>query len=78
MFREGIRFAKIANAKMILFENVPMITTKRVAKDSKKLIIEVLKKELVDAGYNNFKEFVLDATKYGVPQRRRRFFILAA
>ena len=55
-----------------------MITTKRVAKDSKKLIIEVLKKELVDAGYNNFKEFVLDATKYGVPQRRRRFFILAA
>ena len=78
LFREGIRIAKIANAKMILFENVPMITTKRVAKDSKKLIIEVLKKELVDAGYNNFKEFVLDATKYGVPQRRRRFFILAA
>ena len=60
LFREGIRIAKIANAKMILFENVPMITTKRVAKDSKKLIIEVLKKELVDAGYNNFKEFVLD------------------
>ena len=39
---------------MILFENVPMITTKEVAKDSKKLIIEVPKKELVDAGYNNF------------------------
>lgn len=78
LFREGIRIAKIANAKMILFENVPMITTKRVAKDSKKLIIDVLKKELIEAGYSNFCEFVLDASKYGVPQRRRRFFILAA
>lgn len=77
LFREGIRIAKIANAKMILFENVPAITTKRVAKDSKELIIDVLKKELVEAGYTNFKEFILDASKYGVPQRRKRFFILA-
>ena len=68
LFREGIRIAQICNAKMILFENVPMITTKRVAKESK----------LEEAGYINYKEFVLDASKYGVPQRRRRFFILAA
>ncbi len=78
LFREGIRIAGIANAKMILFENVPMITTKRVAKDSKELIVDVLKRELIEAGYKNFKEFVLDATKYGVPQRRKRYFILAA
>ena len=78
LFREGIRIAKICNAKMILFENVPMITTKRVAKESKELIINVLKRELEEAGYINYKEFVLDASKYGVPQRRRRFFILAA
>lgn len=78
LFREGIRIAQICNAKMILFENVPMITTKRVAKDSKELIINVLKKELEEAGYRNYKEFILDASKYGVPQRRHRFFILAA
>ena len=78
LFREGIRIAQICNAKMILFENVPMITTKRVAKESKELIIDVLKRELEEAGYINYKEFVLDASKYGVPQRRRRFFILAA
>lgn len=78
LFREGIRIAQICNAKMILFENVPMITTKRVAKESKELIIDVLKRELVEAGYVNYKEFVLDASKYGVPQRRHRFFILAA
>lgn len=78
LFREGIRIANICNAKMILFENVPMITTKRVAKESKELIIDMLKHELEEAGYINYKEFVLDASKYGVPQRRHRFFILAA
>lgn len=77
LFREGIRIAKIANAKLILFENVPAITTKKVSKTSKKLVIDVLKKELADAGYANYKEFILDASKYGVPQRRKRFFILA-
>lgn len=78
LFREGIRIAQVANARMILFENVPMITTKRIAKDSKKLILDVLKEELVDAGYINFKQFVLDADKYGVPQKRKRFFLLAS
>lgn len=78
LFREGIRIAQIANARMILFENVPMITTKRVAKDSKKLILDVLKEELYDAGYVNFKQFILDADKYGVPQKRKRFFLLAS
>ena len=78
LFREGIRIAKIANARMILFENVPMITTKRVAKDSKKLILDVLKEELVEAGYGNYKQFIIDAEKYGVPQKRKRFFILAS
>lgn len=77
LFREGIRIAKIAKAKLILFENVPAITTKKVTKTSKKLIIDVLKEELIDAGYGNYQEFILDASKYGVPQRRKRFFILA-
>ncbi|MBQ9685247.1 MAG: DNA cytosine methyltransferase [Oscillospiraceae bacterium] len=78
LFREGIRIAKIAKARMILFENVPMITTKRVAKDSKTLVLDVLKKELVEAGYSNYRQFIIDAEKYGVPQKRKRFFILAS
>ena len=77
LFREGIRIAKIANAKIILFENVPGITSKKVQKNSSKLIVDVLKEELVAAGYDNFIETVLSATDYGVPQRRKRFFILA-
>lgn len=78
LFREGIRIAKIAKAKIILFENVPAITTKTVSKDSKKLIVDVLKRELIEAGYGNFVETVLSATQFGVPQRRKRFFILAS
>lgn len=78
LFREGIRIAKLSNAKMILFENVPGITSKRTSKDSDMLIVDVLKNELQEAGYGNYIEVVLDATNFGVPQKRHRFFILAS
>lgn len=78
LFREGIRIAQLVNAKMILFENVPGITTKTVAKGSKKLIIDVLTKELEDAGYKYHKSYILDSADYGVPQRRKRYFVLAS
>ena len=77
LFREGIRIAQIANAKMILFENVPAITSKREEKNKGELIVDILKRELIQAGYGNYIEVVLDSTKYGVPQKRNRFFILA-
>lgn len=77
LFREGIRIARICNAKMILFENVPGITSKRTAKDSDTLVVEVLKKELCEAGYDNYLPVILDATMFGVPQKRNRFFIIA-
>lgn len=77
LFREGIRIAKMCKAKMILFENVPAITTKTVAENDSTLIIDVLKKELELAGYKNYIEVVLDASKFGVPQKRHRYFILA-
>lgn len=78
LFREGIRIAQIAKAKLILFENVPGIKTKTVAKKSKTLIVDLLKKELVEAGYSNYIEVVLNAVHFGVPQRRKRYFILAS
>lgn len=78
LFREGIRIAKIAKAKLLLFENVPGITSKRVSKDSSELIVSLLKRELREAGYGNFIEITLNAADFGVPQRRNRFFILAS
>lgn len=78
LFREGIRIALMCNAKLILFENVPAITTKTVEKGSNTLIVDVLKEELKVAGYSNFIEIVLHASDFGVPQRRSRYFILAS
>lgn len=78
LFREGIRLAQICNAKLILFENVPAITTKTVAKGSNALIVDALKNELRDAGYSNYIEGVLNASDFGVPQRRSRYFVLAS
>lgn len=77
LFREAIRTALIVNAKIIMFENVPAITTKRTAKNSGELIIDILERELEDAGYINHERFILNAADYGVPQRRNRLFILA-
>ncbi len=77
LFREGIRIAQMTNAKMILFENVPAITSKKASQDSSELIVDILRNELADAGYKNMIQVVLDATKFGVPQKRNRFFILA-
>lgn len=77
LFREGIRIAQISNAKLLLFENVPGITSKRVSENDPTLIIDVLKDELREAGYGNYIEVKLNATKFGVPQKRQRYFILA-
>lgn len=77
LFREGIRIAQISKAKMILFENVPGITSKTTSKESKELIVDVLKRELLAAGYVNHYAITLDSTRFGVPQKRNRYFILA-
>ena len=76
LFREGIRIALLSNAKMILFENVPAITSKKAAKDSPELIVDIIRKELKDAGYKNMIQVVLDATKFGVPQKRNRLVLM--
>lgn len=77
LFREGIRVAKMSKAKLLLFENVPGITSKTVSEDDPTLIIDVLKNELELAGYGNYIEVRLDAASFGVPQKRLRYFILA-
>lgn len=77
LYRQGIRIAEISKAKFLLFENVPGIQSKRVAKDSKKLIVDQIEDELDKHGYTNHKRFILTSTDYGVPQKRMRFFILA-
>jgi len=77
LFQQGIRIAKATNAKIILFENVTGIMSKTIAKGNKRLIIDELYSNLRDAGYGNFIPVILNASDFGVPQSRERFFVLA-
>jgi DNA (cytosine-5)-methyltransferase 1 len=75
LFREAVRLAVAVQARCILLENVPGVLNRRAGHD---LVVELLRRELDKAGYTNQIEDVLDASKYGVPQVRRRWFLLAA
>lgn len=78
LYREAIRIADAVNAKVILFENVPGIQTKKVEKDGNRLIVEEIYDDLAAAGYVFHVQTQLNAMEFGVPQSRERFFILAS
>ncbi len=77
LFAEAIRVAKLVNAKIILFENVKGITSKKTEKNGTRLIIDELYDQLSANGYKYYVDTILDAADFGVPQHRRRFFVLA-
>jgi DNA (cytosine-5)-methyltransferase 1 len=77
LFAEGIRIAKIVDAKVVLFENVKGITSKMTEKGGNRLIIDELFDQLSANGYKYYVDTILDAADFGVPQHRRRFFVLA-
>ncbi len=78
LFQEAIRIARMSNARLILFENVPAITTKRTEKNGNRLVIDDIYNALSEAGYKYYIDTILNAVDFGVPQERLRFFILAS
>lgn len=58
--------------KYLLMENVPAIGSERYKKDFGKW-----KALLRRLGYTNDRTFILDASKFGVPQERRRLFMVS-
>jgi DNA (cytosine-5)-methyltransferase 1 len=78
LFDEAIRIATASNAKIILFENVPGFANKKLVKGESRLVIELLRERLIDAGYINRFEIVLNSKDFGVPQSRDRIFVLAS
>lgn len=74
LFREFIRVARVTNPKVVLMENVPNLV--KATTEEKLRVIDIIETELSSIGYYvNYK--ILDATDYGVPQIRKRLFILA-
>lgn len=75
LFMEFLRFADILSPAKIVMENVPNLI-KAKTKDGK-FVIDVICQEMRSLGYQ--VEFrILDATNFGVPQIRRRLFVVGS
>lgn len=71
LFRYYLRFALVAKPKVILIENVPQMVTSHKGRT-----VEEIRRILGHAGYR-VSWRVLNASHYGVPQARRRAFVVA-
>jgi DNA (cytosine-5)-methyltransferase 1 len=77
LYYESIRLAEIIKPKIILFENVPGILSKKVVKGGERLIIDDIFDDLSAIGYKYYMQTTLLASDFGVPQARKRYFIIA-
>lgn len=77
LFEHYLSVVKRYKPKVFVFENVPGILS---AKPNDKKIIEIIEEEFKKSGYvisNKIQKYgVVDASKYGVPQRRKRVILL--
>ena len=77
LFEHYLSVVKRYNPKVFVFENVPGILS---AQPNGKKIIKIIEEEFRKSGYiisNKIQKYgVVDASKYGVPQRRKRVILL--
>ena len=73
LFWDAIRFAQEVKAQTIILENVPGLLSSNNGRD-----FGVVLTALADAGYRHIEWRVLDSQFFGVPQRRRRVFIVGS
>ncbi|MCL2842787.1 MAG: DNA cytosine methyltransferase [Oscillospiraceae bacterium] len=75
LFIEMIRFGKLFSPSLIIMENVPnLLKAKTKSGDN---VIDIVESELEGLKYNVYID-VLDATSFGVPQIRKRLFVIAS
>lgn len=72
LFWDALAFAKAVEARWVVLENVPGLLSSNQGRD-----FGVVLTALADAGYGYIEWRVLDSQFFGVPQRRRRVFIVA-
>jgi len=73
LFWDAIRFAQEVKAQTIVLENVPGLLSSNNGRD-----FGVVISAMADAGYRHIEWRVLDSQFFGVPQRRRRVFIVGS
>ncbi|PGX79608.1 DNA (cytosine-5-)-methyltransferase [Bacillus thuringiensis] len=86
LFKEYVRVINEIEPKYVVMENVVGFMTMEMADfvgldgqvyKGDFLVSEILQNELAKIGYNVLKPEILDASNYGVPQRRKRAIFLA-
>ena len=75
LFTEFLRFARIFQPTLLIMENVPNITKAKTY--SGEFVISIITHELQELGYS-VSHRILSATDYGVPQMRKRLFVIAS
>ena len=73
LFWDALSFASHVQARWVLLENVPGLLTSNQGRDFGTVALA-----LGDAGFDYLEWRVLDSQFFGVPQRRRRVFIVAS
>ena len=73
LFWDALAFASHVQARWVVLENVPGLLSSNQGRD-----FGVVISALADAGYRHIEWKVLDSQFLGVPQRRRRVFVVAS
>jgi DNA (cytosine-5)-methyltransferase 1 len=73
LFFDALEFAIHVKAKFLILENVPGLLSSNEGRDFGTVI-----SEMANAGYRHIEWRVLDSQFFGVPQRRRRVFIIGS
>lgn len=75
LFQEFLRVAQVLKPKIVIMENVPNLLNAKTA--DKTPVIEIIESELRELGYFVYKK-ILEAQNFGVPQIRKRLFVIAS
>lgn len=75
LFKEFLRLGRVFSPSILIMENVPNITKAKT--HDGELVISIIKEELRQLGYYVYHE-ILGATDFGIPQIRKRLFVIAS
>ena len=74
-----LKFVELVRPHVIVFENVYGFTVKfsNSKRHDKRAYSEIVISKLIELGYNDARGEMIDMSEFGVPQRRKRFIVIA-
>ena len=75
LFEEFLRVGKVLDPKLMIMENVPHLVKAKTA--NKEKVIDIICSELEKMRFYVYYD-ILEATNYGIPQIRKRLFVIAS